>query len=308
MAKILVVDDIEDNIKLLCFNLEDDEHEVITANSGHECLEQAQEHHPDLILLDLMMPGMSGTETLTHLQNNPELCNIPVIMVSANDADDFIIEALDIGAHDYVAKPFIYPVLAARIRTALRLQENQRELRELNKKLGKLASLDPLTEAYNRRHFLELANTEFAKAQRFNRPLSVIMLDVDKFKVINDTYGHPTGDAALKQLTQLCQNVGRSSEIVGRFGGEEFVICCPDTDPDGALAVAERLRCAIESSSLSFEGHTLQYTASFGVTSIQPEDQSLNDMLRRSDQLLYYSKDNGRNRCTCDADLITPND
>ncbi len=304
MAKILVVDDIQDNISLLCFNLEDDHHEVITATNGYECLDKAIEHSPDLILLDMMMPGISGTETLTRLQQDSTLKDIPVIMVSANDADDFIIEALDIGALDYVAKPFIYPVLAARMRTALRLRENQRELQELNKRLSKLASLDPLTEAYNRRHFLELGNTEFAKAQRFHRPLSVIMLDVDKFKAINDTYGHPTGDAALKQLTQLCQNAGRSSEIVGRFGGEEFVLCCPDTDQAGAMALAERLRASIEDSTLNFDGSTLHYTASMGVTSIQVDDKSLNDMLRRADQLLYYSKENGRNRCTTDNDTL----
>jgi len=304
MAKILVVDDIQDNISLLCFNLEDDHHEVITATNGYECLDKAIEHSPDLILLDMMMPGISGTETLTRLQQDSTLKDIPVIMVSANDADDFIIEALDIGALDYVAKPFIYPVLAARMRTALRLRENQRELQELNKRLSKLASLDPLTEAYNRRHFLELGNTEFAKAQRFHRPLSVIMLDVDKFKAINDTYGHPTGDAALKQLTQLCQNAGRSSEIVGRFGGEEFVLCCPDTDQAGAMALAERLRASIEDSTLNFDGSTLRYTASMGVTSIQVDDKSLNDMLRRADQLLYYSKENGRNRCTTDNDTL----
>ncbi|MAZ87069.1 MAG: diguanylate cyclase response regulator [Cellvibrionaceae bacterium] len=304
MAKILVVDDIQDNISLLCFNLEDDHHEVITAANGYECLDKAAEHCPDLILLDMMMPGISGTETLARLQQDSSLRDIPVIMVSANDADDFIIEALDIGALDYVAKPFIYPVLAARMRTALRLRENQRELQALNKRLSKLASLDPLTEAYNRRHFLELGNTEFAKAQRFHRPLSVIMLDVDKFKAINDTYGHPTGDAALKQLTQLCQNAGRSSEIVGRFGGEEFVLCCPDTDQTGAMALAERLRTSIEESTLDYDGSTLNYTASMGVTSIQEDDKSLNDMLRRADQLLYYSKENGRNRCTTDSDVI----
>lgn len=301
MAKILVVDDIQDNISLLCFNLEDDHHEVITATNGYECLDKAIEHSPDLILLDMMMPGISGTETLMRLQQDSCLRNIPVIMVSANDVDDFIIEALDIGALDYVAKPFIYPVLAARMRTALRLRDSQRELQDLNKRLSKLASLDPLTEAYNRRHFLELSNTEFAKAQRFHRPLSVIMLDVDKFKVINDTYGHLTGDAALKQLTQLCQNAGRSSEIVGRFGGEEFVLCCPDTDQSGAMALAERLRVNIEHSTLNFENHTLNYTASMGVTTIQAEDQSLNDMLRRADQLLYHSKEHGRNRCTTDG-------
>ncbi|NIB41969.1 diguanylate cyclase [Pseudomaricurvus alkylphenolicus] len=302
MAKILVVDDIEDNITLLCFNLEDDGHQVLSARSGEQCLQITADEHPDLILLDLMMPGMSGTETLTHLQASAESRNIPVIMVSANDDDDSIIDALDVGAYDYVTKPFIYPVLAARMRSALRLQESQRQLREANSLLARLASLDPLTEVYNRRHFLHLANAEFAKARRHGRPVSLIMLDVDKFKGINDKYGHPGGDQALIALTDLCKEVGRSSEIVGRFGGEEFAICCPDTDAEGVLAVAERLRSAAEQHRVCFENNHISFTISLGTTTISASDQDFDEMLRRADRLLYQAKEQGRNRVCGDME------
>ncbi len=300
MAKVLVVDDIEDNIKLLCYNLEDDGHLVVTADNGEACLAQAKQHAPDIILLDMMMPGLSGTETLEQLKQTPNLANIPVIMVSANDDDDAIIGAIDIGAHDYIAKPFIYPVLAARMRSALRLKESQEALEAANQTLSNLASLDPLTEIYNRRYFFNLANVEFAKAQRHQHPLSVIMLDVDHFKKINDSFGHGAGDQALVKLTSYCQDTGRESDIISRFGGEEFAICCADTDIKGAMALAERIRKTIEDASFEFEGHNIQFTASLGVTSLQPSDHEFEELISRADKYLYEAKNAGRNCCKGD--------
>jgi diguanylate cyclase (GGDEF)-like protein len=222
-------------------------------------------------------------------------------MVSANDADDAIIGAIDVGAHDYIAKPFIYPVLAARMRSALRLKESQEALKQANLTLSKLASLDPLTEVYNRRYFFDLARAEFAKSRRHHRPLSVIMLDVDHFKLINDNFGHGAGDQALVKLTQYCRDNGRESDILARFGGEEFAICCADTDSKGALALAERIRQAIEEASFDYEGNTITFSVSMGVTSLQPGDQEFEALINRADKLLYQAKDEGRNRCISDT-------
>ncbi len=296
MAIILIVDDIEDNLQLLRFNLEDDGHTVISATGGEDCLTLARKHRPDLILLDLMMPGMSGTETLAQLKGETTLSDIPVIMISANDNDDAVVRALDIGANEYVTKPFNYRVLAARIRTALRLREAQKQLQELNDKLARLASTDPLTGVFNRRYFLELGSAEFAKARRHQRQMSVIVLDADNFKSINDSYGHAGGDAALKQLTRLCRAVGRQGDLIGRFGGEEFVICCPETDLEGARQLAERLRLQVESSELLFDGQPIRFTVSLGVTAMSGDDTAIDDMLRRADRLLYRAKAGGRNQ------------
>lgn len=302
MARILVVDDIEDNIKLLSFDLEDDNHTVLTAINGRECLLLARADHPDLILLDMMMPVMDGKETLRQLKADPQLKHIPVIMVSANDGDDDIIEALDIGAHDFVAKPFIYPVLAARMRSALRLKASQEKLREANQLLQKLASFDPLTGAYNRRQFFNLAKAEFSKAERSDQPLSVIMMDIDKFKSINDTYGHAAGDQALVEITRTCKDICRASDIVSRFGGEEFVICCPNAELAGAHALAERLRGAIAAISITTDnGNQFSFTTSIGVTSRSPGD-TLEVMINRADGLLYQAKNQGRNRTVIDPD------
>lgn len=297
MAKILVVDDIPDNVTLLLFNLEDDNHTVITANNGQECLEKAREHQPDVILLDMMMPIMNGPEALAKLKSDPELESIPVIMVSSNDADDDIIDTLDVGAHDYVTKPFVYPVLAARIRSAIRLKESQQALAEANKNLALLASTDSLTKSYNRRHFFHLGDLELEKAKRHNQPLSVVMLDVDYFKSINDDYGHAVGDTALIRLAELCESVGRNSDIVGRLGGEEFALCCPGTDHDGAKILAERLRQAVEDMTITMEGITLTFTISAGVVTAHEDDHTLGSLLKRADELLYKAKKSGRN-CT----------
>lgn len=300
MAKILVVDDIEDNIKLLSFDLEDDNHTVITATNGKECLLLSRTENPDLILLDMMMPIMDGRETLKHLKADQDLKHIPVIMVSANDGDDDVIDALDIGAHDFVAKPFIYPVLAARMRSALRLKASQEKLREANQLLQKLASFDPLTGAYNRRQFFNLAKAEFSKAERTDQPLAVIMMDIDKFKSINDTYGHAAGDQALISITKTCKDICRASDIVSRFGGEEFVICCPNAELEGAHALAERLRNAIAAISIETEGgEKFSFTTSIGVTGRLAND-TLEAMINRADGWLYQAKDQGRNRTIID--------
>ncbi len=297
MAKILVVDDVEDNVKLLGFTLEDDGHDIIGAGDGVECLQKARQHHPDLILLDVMMPVLGGVDTLQHLKGDPELKSIPVIMLSAKDGDDWIVKSLDIGAHDYIAKPFVYPILSARIRSALRLRESQSKLAEANANLSRLASQDPLTEAYNRRHFFEISIAEFVKARRFNRPLAVIMLDIDHFKSINDTFGHSSGDRALVELTRQCRAIGRQSDIFGRIGGEEFALCCPDTDCEGARFIAERLRKAVEELVITSQDCTIKFTISLGVSDMNDGDADFSYLLKRADQLLYKAKHKGRN-CT----------
>ena len=300
MSKILIVDDIKDNITLLTFDLEDDGHDIITAENGEECLSVARQELPDLILLDMMMPVMNGKDALIELKKDEALKDIPVIMVSANDADDEIISTIDIGAHDYVSKPFVYPILAARIRSALRLKYSQEALQEANQALEKLASYDSLTDAYNRRQFFNLATHEFSKAQRANRHLAVIMLDIDTFKAVNDTYGHAAGDQALISITNLSKEICRDSDIFSRFGGEEFVVCCPDSDLIGAVGLAERLREATQNNVITFNEQEIQFTVSMGVTMMQPDDKDIDCMLQRADTYLYQAKEGGRNKVIAD--------
>ncbi|BFM10703.1 diguanylate cyclase [Simiduia litorea] len=295
MAKIFIVDDVEDNIKLLWYNLEDDGHEVMSATSGQECLDKVLDFNPDVILLDMMMPGMSGSETLAQLKKLDAVENTPVIMVSANDGDDSVIETLDLGAHDFISKPFIYPVLEARVRSAVRLKQSQDELAAANETLATIASTDSLTECFNRRHFFELCNIEFSKSKRHLRPLSVIMLDADKFKAINDNFGHAMGDEALKTIAEVCKACIRESDILARLGGEEFAICCPESTCDGAARIAERIRLAIEKRVITLNGKSTQFTLSLGVTEFTGAETQFDQLVNRADRLLYQAKEQGRN-------------
>ena len=299
MEKVLVVDDVKDNITLLSFELEDDGFCVIPAYSGYECLEIVTEQVPDVILLDIRMPGIDGLQTLEKLKENESTQDIPVIMVSANSEGENIIRAIDLGAHDFVSKPIEYPVLAARMRSALRLSQALKELEIANNELNTLATQDPLTNCYNRRQFFKLSEAEVSKAHRHNRELSMLMMDIDLFKKINDTYGHAAGDEALKTMSDCCQKEIRESDVLGRLGGEEFALCCPDADVEGALAIAERIRETCADLTMGPEDNPFSMTVSIGVTALQPND-TIDTALKRADNLLYQAKQQGRNRCVTD--------
>lgn len=294
---VLIVDDVQDNITLLEFDLEDDGFDVTSASNGKECLEKVKDVKPSIILLDVMMPIMNGIETLNALKADPETVDIPVLMLSASDQEEAIIAALDLGAHDYVSKPFIYEILSARMRSALRLSESQQALEEVNGLLKEMAYTDPLTKLYNRRHFFERSETELGRDQRSNEPTSVIMLDIDRFKSINDNFGHAAGDFVLVKLADILGSSVRDYDIFGRFGGEEFIVCCPSTHTEGAVLVAERLRKAIEEAEFIWEQTPLAVTSSFGVATSEPGSTCiLDDLVSIADKHLYTAKENGRNR------------
>lgn len=299
MAEILVVDDISDNIKLLTFDLEDEGHIVRSASSGEDALISVDQQMPDLILLDIMMPGMSGIEVCQQLKQNDRFQDIPIILVSAKDLDDDIAKGLDIGAHDYVTKPYNYTVLSARMRSALRLKETQDKLTRANVHLRKLATTDPLTELYNRRHFFELSSKELARCHRFNKPMGILMIDIDHFKLVNDNWGHVTGDKLLQQLAITMQACFRELDILARIGGEEFAACLPETEIEGAMHAAERMKNAIESLVLEEDRGPLSVTASIGVAQRDETVLDLSYLLKQADEALYQAKAAGRNRVIC---------
>ncbi len=296
MERILIVDDVIENIALLKFELEDDGFEVLSAQTGEDCLLVARSMpKPSLILLDINMPGMSGIDTLTLLKRDDLAQDIPVIMVSANDSDENIIKAIDIGAHDFVKKPIDYPVLAARMRSALRLARALDALEKANIDLNDLATKDSLTGAFNRRHFFSLARREAVRAIRYKSAVAIMMIDIDHFKHINDTYGHAAGDIALTELSKCCQTAARSSDIFGRIGGEEFALCCPECDISGAKVLAERLRSACEGLRIELHDAAFSITLSIGITMLNT-GESFEKALQRADKGLYQAKEQGRNR------------
>lgn len=296
MPNVLIVDDSEDSAKLLAYDLHDMGYNVSTAFSGDECITTAANHSPDIILLDMRMPGLSGLDTLANLKRLSETEDIPVIMISASSADDSVVKALDMGADDYVSKPVVLPVLTARMRASLRLRSATEQLEKANEELTRLATTDPLTHLYNRRHFFALGYAEFTKSLRHKRPLSFILLDVDKFKNINDTYGHSAGDHALIVLADCCREAVRESDIIGRIGGEEFAICCPDSDLGGAHAIAERIRSLCECQLIQGAEYEFSFTVSLGITTRQSLDDQFERLFNRADRLLYQAKESGRNQ------------
>lgn len=301
MDRILIVDDFAENIACLTMLLEEEDFDIVSTNSGVRCLMIARSRpKPALILLDINMPVVDGLETLKILRSHSSTADIPVIMVSGNDSEDNVIKALNIGALDFVRKPIVYPILFARIQSALRLSKAQIELKKANVTLKELATSDPLTNCYNRRHFYALCVKELAKASRSLFPTAIMMIDIDHFKGINDKFGHESGDDALKKLVFCCSNVCRSSDIFGRVGGEEFAILCPETDQVGATELAEKLRAACEDMVIDSRNLCFSITISIGVVAIVPGEH-LNDALKRADTLLYRAKRIGRNCVVSDS-------
>lgn len=303
MARILAVDDVPENVYLLQGDLEEEGHEVSVATDGEAALESVANNSPDLVLLDINMPGMSGLKVCEALKSNDATKDIPIILLSINSLDDDIVCGLDQGAHDYVVKPYQFEILMARVRSALRLKQTQDELavayarlEEVNGNLETLATVDQLTALANRRYFLESMNVELGRAWRYKSEVSLLMIDVDYFKSINDQYGHLCGDFVLKKVAESFLKVVRSVDLVGRVGGEEFAVCCPKVSVDEVALLGERIRSAIESLTVDWEGNTISVTVSIGATEMAPNDHQANDLYRRADAALYQAKEKGRNR------------
>ena len=303
-ARILVVDDHPDNIELLKARLEARGYEIETAEDGEEALAKVFERPPSLVLLDVMMPKMDGFETVRRIKANKDLPFIPVIMQTALDSTQDIVEGLNAGADDYITKPLNFAELEARVKSLLRikalqerLEERERQLEEINEKLQRMSMTDGLTGIANRRSLEEKLKDMFEHSLRLHEPLSVVMCDIDRFKSVNDTYGHQAGDDVLKQFAQVLHHEAREIDRVGRYGGEEFMLLLPGTVLDAAVTFAERVRQSIESHTFEFEGGTLKRTMSCGVASWpHPRIQQTDGLIKAADDALYVAKKTGRNR------------
>jgi len=303
-GRILVVDDHEDNIEVLRVRLESWGYLTAACYNGEDALAFVQKSPPDLILLDVMMPDISGIEVARRIKGNRSLPFIPIIMQTALDSTEAKVEGLEAGADDYITKPIDFAELKARLRSMLRikrlqeaLEEREKELLEMNERLRFMSQTDGLTGLDNRRQLNERIDEMFQHAQRLNEPFSLVMCDLDKFKSVNDTYGHQAGDEVLKQLAGILKEEAREIDRVGRYGGEEFMLLLPGTVPDAAVTFAERVRKRIEAHTFTFDGGTLQRTASFGVSGWpHPAIGDSDALVRMADDALYVAKETGRNR------------
>ena len=291
---ILIVDDMKENIVFLSRLLKD-QADIIFATNGQSALEKATNQHPTLILLDISMPEMDGFEVLQQLKASSLTADIPVIFVTGIPDTDTEEKGLNMGAIDYITKPFAPSVVRARVRNQLKLSRLNRELIATNAELTRMAMTDPLTGIFNRRHFMNATINELQRFHRHSHPVGMVILDIDNFKHINDEFGHDTGDRVLVHTAATCKTLLRTNDVFGRIGGEEFTVLLPETPLEEAGTIAERLRELICNSPLELNSGQLGYTASFGVTKLQSGDQSSEQALKRADLALYRAKANGRN-------------
>ena len=303
LYKVLIVDDSVFNLGVLRQMLQyDDEsiddppyYEIIVANSGAEALEKVEKDKPDLILLDIIMPGMSGFDVLKALKrtNDERTRSIPVIVISGLESVEDEEQGFRLGAVDYITKPFHKSLVKARIKTHLRIVEQISIIEQLSLE-------DALTGIPNRRRFDSAMETEWKSAIREKTPISLLMIDIDNFKRFNDDYGHQQGDMTLKTVAGIIKSsVKRPNDLAARWGGEEFTALLPKTDIDGALIVAENIRSKIENAEIpSVNGaEPLKVTVSIGVSSITPAvKDSIFDFIRQADSALYNAKETGRNK------------
>jgi diguanylate cyclase (GGDEF)-like protein len=297
---ILIVDDVSKNLQVVGAMLDEVGYATTFATSGKQAIERVKTANPDLILLDLMMPEINGLQVCEHLKADPLHAEIPIIFLTASNDSQHLLQAFGQGAVDYVTKPYKAPELLARVKTHLELKYTRDELKKALVELETLATTDSLTGISNRRHLLTLAEREFQRAQRYRHPFSILMLDIDHFKSINDTYGHATGDEALKLMADVTRNALRQVDIFGRFGGEEFVVFLPETPLPDAVTVADRIREAIASVSVAMDDAAIRMTVSIGVATYQTEEPNLDTLLMRADKALYEAKQRGRDRVVAD--------
>ncbi|MBR8826413.1 MAG: PleD family two-component system response regulator [Gomphosphaeria aponina SAG 52.96 = DSM 107014] len=293
---ILVVDDNITNIQLVGSILNKIGYDSTFATNGNLAIERVKSVKPDLILLDLMMPDINGLEVCKIIKSHEEYKDIPIIFLTASNEQENLIQAFERGAVDYIVKPFNKPELLARVRTHLELKHTRDELRKTLIELEKLATTDPLTNLPNRRHFFNLAEKELNQVFRDKHTFSILMIDVDHFTQINNTYLHSIGDEALKLVAKTIHESLRKVDFCGRLGGEEFVVFLPETNTPEAMIVAERLRKLVAEAFLIVNKQKVQMTVSIGVATYDPKDATIDAVLKRADEALYQAKDTGRNK------------
>ena len=285
-STILVVDDSGSNIDIL-IGLLGDSYDIVVATNGDDAVEIAQSERVDLILLDIMMPKMDGYTVCKVLKSDEKTVDIPIIFVTAKTDEQSIEKAFDVGGVDYVTKPFKAKELQARVKTHLKLQNSLQ-------KLDYLASMDSMTGSYNRRKFFELAKK---RMDEIDEHWFAVMIDLDHFKTVNDSFGHHVGDEILKKTVTTIQNALNSEEIFGRLGGEEFAILM---QADSVVDIQKRLDCIKDSVAelfiLTSDAQKVHITASFGVTQFSRRYESIDKFLSQADQALYQAKKSGRDR------------
>ncbi len=299
-ARLLVADDEDDARDALCLALEAS-YEVRTARDGEECLQIARADPPDLVLMDVVMPRMDGFTALEALRSDPRTAEVPVILVSARTDDLTKVKGLDLGAVDYLQKPFSERELRARIDRTLRLTQRAVQLREL-------AQTDPLTGLANLRAFRARLDEEMKRARRYRTPLTCVMADMDHLKPVNDELGHAAGDRAIAAVSDIVRAELRETDFGARYGGDEFVLLLPHTTAVEGRIFAERVCARLRETVVEAGGRRVPLVASFGVAELAAEagEEAGDELVRRADEALYSAKRGGRGQVAVWSGPIRP--
>lgn len=306
---IVIIDGDLKATRYLSKHLKDAGFYVRSANSPEEAEEVINEKIPDVILIDLSFKDQAGNSFISQIKSNAKCSRIPIIALSGS-FESF--EECDycqlLNLNDFIRKPIHIAEALTRINAQIKIMEVQNRLKQKNKELMEKASrleqavkTDELTGLYNKKYILEILGTEIQRSARYRKPLSVIMLDIDNFKNINDTYGHLAGDNVLKQVAEIIRSSIREIDFAGRYGGEEFIIVAPETSLSGALRLAERIRYNLENSCLHLDNKSIFTTISAGVSCKTPSkacdiSKEIKSLLDEADAALYQAKRNGKNR------------
>jgi diguanylate cyclase (GGDEF)-like protein len=298
---VLVVEDDPISSDVLRRYLEQEGYASVSAANGREALELYREGAFPIVITDWLMPEMDGTDLCRAIRGMASDRYTYLILLTARDSHDELVDGLEAGADEYLIKPIHPGELRLRLKGARRVVDLEASLKRNLAEIRELSIRDPLTGAFNRGYMDQQLQQEIQRASRYSHPLSVIIGDIDHFKRVNDSFGHQTGDEAIRKcVADINRSIRRGIDWVARYGGEEFVIVLPETEQQGCRAVAERIRKQIASTPVSCHGHEFTLTASFGAVTVMPGDTSrtatVDAVLHLADSCLYQAKEQGRNR------------
>jgi two-component system cell cycle response regulator len=295
--RILVVDDDPLTLHMVVYRLRQWGHEVISCTDGDSAWEVLEGGMvPNVAILDWMMPGLNGPELCQKIRSKKDCPYVYIVLLTGRNNPEDMIAGLDAGADDYLTKPFNLGELEARLRAGKRIVDLQNELISARETLRIQAMQDPLTQILNHGAILDALLSEINRAQREHLPISLILADLDGFKAVNDSYGHVAGDQVLIEVARRMRNCLRSYDVIGRYGGEEFLVVLPNSDDSQSMGLAERIRTAVCSEPFRFHQVELRVTVSQGVTTwTDPDSIPLDRLIQTVDRALYAVKHSGRN-------------
>jgi diguanylate cyclase (GGDEF)-like protein len=300
--EVMLVEDSRTQALKFQIMLESHGYHVTVAQNGLEAMNMLLNSQTSIVISDWIMPEMDGSELCRAIRKHDFGNYLYIILLTAKDSKNDIIEGLEAGADDYLTKPVDEAELIARLTTAERVIRLESSLKKRNREIALLSITDPLTKCFNRGYLNDNLPKAVKRAIRYQQKLSIIMCDIDHFKPVNDQYGHQAGDIVLKAVVTVLNSLLRKDiDWMARYGGEEFVVVLPETDLNGATIAAERFRSRISQLVTPIEGNDIQITASFGIAAITHENDksylTTDDLIKAADRCLYQAKDRGRNKC-----------